>query len=141
MTPFSKRPLLALSILVCTALLAAPTAGLAAPAVVETLMGALKDGSPSRLLSVWPKKGAVKLFGEKVDYERAGSRAKFDDGVFELMHWPKAGEKGAAAESSETKQGRVLLYTVKPVGAEGPVCFLRAPKPGIDPILVECREK
>lgn len=141
MTPFSKRPLLSLSTLACAALLVAPSAGRAAPAVVDTLMGALKDGSPVRLLSVWPKKGAVKLFGQKVDYEKAGSRAKFDDGVFELMHWPKAGDKGFAAESSATKQGRVMLYTVKPVGAEGPVCFLRSPKPGIDPILVECREK
>jgi hypothetical protein len=141
MTPSAKRSHLALSTLVCAALLAAPSAVLAAPAVVETFMGALKDGSPIRLLSVWPKKGAVKLFGQKFDYEKAGSRAKYDDGVFELMHWPKAGEKGAAAESSETKQGRVMLYTVKPVGAEGPVCFLRSPKPGVDPFLVECREK
>jgi hypothetical protein len=141
MTPSSKRPLLALSLLVCAVVLASPGAARAAPAVVETFKSALQDGSPIRLLSVWPKKGSVKLFGQKFDYEKAGSRAKYDDGVFELMHWPKAGEKGAAAESSETKQGRVMLYTVKPVGAEGPVCFLRSPKPGVDPILVECREK
>lgn len=141
MTPSSKRSLLALSALTCTALLAASGAARAADPVVAKFMSALKDGSPTRLLSVWPKKGAVKLFGQKFDYEKAGSRAKYDDGVFELMHWPRAGEKGAAAESSETKQGRVMLYTVKPVDAEGPVCFLRAPKPGVDPILVECREK
>ena len=141
MNPTSMRPHLSLATLVCAALLAASGAAGAAPPVVETFKTALKDGSAIRLLSVWPKKGAVKLFGQKCDYEMAGSRAKFDDGVFELMHWPKDGEKGAAAESSEAKQGRVMLYTVKPAGAEGPVCFLRSPKPGVEPILVECREK
>lgn len=141
MTPSSKRPHFLLATLAAAALLAASSAAQAAPPVVETFKNALKDGSAIRLLSVWPKKGAVKLFGQKVDYEKAGSRAKFDDGVFELMHWPKEGERGTAAESSESKQGRVMLYTVKPVAAEGPVCFLRSPKPGVEPILVECREK
>jgi len=136
-----KRPLAVLPILLCAALLSAPRTARAAPVVVETFMSALREGNPTRLMSVWPKKGAVKLFGQKFDYEKAASRAKFEDGVYELVRWPKDGDKGAAPETSETKQGRVVLYSVKPAGQPGPVCFLRSPKPGVDPILVECREK
>ena len=141
MNPSPKRPLSALSSLACAALLLGSGTARAAPTVVETFMSALGDGSSIRLLSVWPRKGSVKLFGDKYDYEKARSRAKFEDGVFKLLHWPKDGENGVAAEITETKQGRVMLYAVKPAGAVGPVCFLRSPKPGVPAMLVECREK
>ena len=139
MDQFAKRPRAGLATVLCSALLAVSSPAHAG--AVETFTSALHDGSPTRMLTVWPKKGAVKLFGQKYDYEKATSRSKFDDGVFELLHWPKEGEKGAAAEVTETKQGRVMLYAVKPVGQPGPVCFLRSPKPGVEPLLIECREK
>jgi hypothetical protein len=120
---------------------AAAPAAVAAPAVVETFLSAVRDGKPRQLLSVWPRKGSVKLFGEKFDFEKAASRCKFEDGVYVLTHWPKEGDKSVAPEVTETKQGRVTLYTVKPAGLPGPVCLLRAPKPTVEPLLVECREK
>ena len=137
--PSSKR--FASAALACAALLSAAGAVRAESATAVTFKSAVENGNSIRLMSVWPKKGAVKLFGDKYDYEKARSRAKFEDGVFKLLHWPKDGENGVAAEITETKQGRVMLYAVKPAGAVGPVCFLRSPKPGVPAMLVECREK
>ena len=111
----------------------------AAPATIETFTSALRDGSPTRLLAVWPRKGRVKLFGEKIDHERAASRARFDDGVFELMRWPREGEKGVQPKSVETAEKKATLWTVTPEGKSSPACTLRSKKGG--PVeLVECVE-
>jgi hypothetical protein len=137
----SSRTRSALRLLACLALCAAAPAAVAAPPVVEAFVSAVRDGKSQQLLSVWPRKGSVKLFGEKFDFEKAASRCKFEDGVYVLTRWPKEGDKSVAPEVSETQQGRATLYTVKPAGLPGPVCFLRAPKPSAEPLLVECREK
>ena len=137
----AKRPLAAFSSLLCAALLCASGAAHATPASVGAFMSALRANNSQRALDAFPKKGSVKLFKEKCDYDKAMSRAKYDDLVFELIRWPKDGEKGVLPEVSETKQGRFILYAVRPAGQEGPVCFLRAPKPNVEPLLVECRDK
>ena len=111
-----------------------------APAGVEAFASAVREGSLTRLLSVWPRKGSVKLFGKKVDYELAAAKAKFDDGVFELLRWPRDGEKGAAARSVFSTQKQVRLWTFTPEGKAGPACTLRSKK-GSPAVLVECVEK
>ena len=137
--------------------LAAPTAALfvlllaAAPGVradasaaptatVDTFTSALREGNPTRLLAVWPRTGSVKLYGEQVDHEAATSRARYDDGVFELMRWPRDGEKGAQPTSVEAAEKKAKRWTVTPEGKSSPVCTLRSKKGG--PVeLVECVEK
>ena len=126
------------------AVLASPAraadAPVAAPAGVEAFASALRDGNPTRLLSVWPMKGSALLFGKKFDHQQAAFKARFDDGVFELMRWPKDGEKGAVARVTEEAQGKkARLWRFQPEGKDGPVCTLRSAKGG-PAQLVSCVE-
>jgi hypothetical protein len=120
--------------------LAAPsgTPASGAPVGVEAFASAVRDGNPTRLLSVWPRKGAARLFGRKVDFDQASATAKFDGGVFELLRWPKEGEKGAnpAVTERNGKKG-VREWQVSPEGKAVPSCTLRSRNGGPSE-LVEC---
>ena len=119
---------------------ARPEAAAGVPVALETFSSALRDGNPTRLISLWPRKGSVMLFGKKFDHERAASKAKFEDGVFELMRWPREGEKGVAPKVVESSVRHSRIFTVTPEGKPGPVCTLHSKKGG--PVeLVECVEK
>jgi hypothetical protein len=106
------------------------------PVGIEAFTSAVRDGNPTRLLSVWPRKGKVLLFGKKVDSQQASFKARFDDGVFELLHWPKGVAPAAPTEKQEKKQ---VVYAVHPEGRAGPLCTLRSAK-GRPAELVACSE-
>jgi hypothetical protein len=108
------------------------------PVGVDAFVSAVRDGNSTRLLAVWPSRGAAVIFGRKVDHAGANAKAKFDEGVFELLRWPKDGDKGVLPQISEVpgKKG-VRSWVVSPTGKPGPRCTLRSLK-GAPAELVEC---
>jgi hypothetical protein len=140
--------LAALSVLLASqlpaaAVTAAPssTPASGAPVGVEAFASAVREGNPTRLLSVWPRKGAARLFGRKVDFDQASATAKFDGGVFDLLRWPREGDQGAKPVVTErSPQKGVREWEVAPEGKPGPSCTLRSRK-GAPGELVECAER
>jgi hypothetical protein len=127
------------SLAFAAAALLASAALAAEPVTVDTFTSALRDGSASRAMKLWPARGSVKLFGKRLDLDAALSLAKYDDGIGRLFRWPKEADKGVEPEVEKRQEGKATLYTVRPKGAAAPVCTLKQKKAGAELLLVECK--